>query len=172
MLQNLVFLSLSLCLWGGLWWRSPTHLTLPLETWAGKPSWSCRLLMCPNLSWKHGAMRPWENINIKNLQTRGFQGRRRDANNDPRGEVGCSWVSSSCSPMVRVLSVQPCILFGTHHTLIGFQFKTGGQNSLGRFEVKLLMLRHVVREGKKKKSEVYPTGSKGIPLSQMASKLF
>lgn len=125
----------------------PTCLTLPLETWAGKPSWSCGLLMCLNLSWKHGAMIPWENINIKNVQTCGFQGHRRDANNDPRAEAEAnrSWVSPRCSVVPSVPSVQPCILFGPHQTLMGLQRKTGEENAVGRCKVELLVLLHVVR---------------------------
>lgn len=172
------FSPLPSCLWGSLWWRSPTHLTLPLETWAGKPSWSRRLLMRPNLSWKHGAMRPWENINIKNVQTRGFQGRGRDANNGPRGEVGCSWVFPCCSLVLGVPSVQPCLLFGPDQTLMGFQCKTGDEILLGSSEVELLILLHVVR-WVGDKSGVYPTGSNGTGccccccffLKQMPSKL-
>lgn len=128
--------------------------------------------MCLNLSWKHGAMIPWENINIKNVQTCGFQGHTRDANNDPRGEAEAnrSWVSPLCSLVPSVPSVQTCILFGPHQTLMGLQRKTGEENAVGRSKVELLVLLHVVRQDGDK-SEGCPTGCKGAGFSQIPSKL-
>lgn len=72
--------------------------------------------------------------------------------------------------MLSMPSVQPCILFDPHQTLMVFQCKTGDKNALVSSEAELLMLLHVVR-WVGDKSEVYPTGSKVMRFSQTTSKL-